>query len=184
MPVYDLATIASEIRRRHRPPDALVVAVDGRSGSGKSRLANRIGHALGRFTMLRMDHVVPGWDGLEESVRLMRGPLETLRRGEPVSYRMWDWQRGDWGQTLDRPAAPTIVVEGCGSGALALADLTDYLVWVEVPADTRYERAMARDGESYAGHWEQWAAQETAHYAANGTGTRADLVIDGRMPVR
>lgn len=184
MPVYDLAALAVDIRARRRYPDALVVAVEGRSGSGKSRLARRLGRALGEFTMVRMDHVVPGWDGLEESVRLMGPVLEALRRGEPVEYRTWDWGRADWGPLLYRPAAPHIVTEGCGSGALAFAHLVDVLIWVDVPAEVRYARAMARDGASYAGHWEQWAAQEEAHYAANGTLQRADVVIDGRLPVR
>ncbi|WP_106847725.1 uridine kinase [Blastococcus sp. Marseille-P5729] len=184
MPVYDLNSISEQIRQRRPQAGALVVAVDGRSGSGKSRLARRLGRALGKFTMLRMDHVVPGWDGLEESVRLIRPALEALRSGEPARYRTWDWLRGDWGQPLHRPAAPTVVIEGCGSGARSLADLVDYLVWVDVPAEIRYERAMARDGASYAGHWEQWARQEEAHYAVNATVSRADLVIDGRLPVR
>jgi hypothetical protein len=34
---------------------------------------------------------------------------------------------------------------------------------------------IARDGEAYRPHWERWAAQERAHFAAEGTRERADL---------
>lgn len=184
MPAYDLSAIAADAESRRRPGEVLVIAVDGPSGSGKSRLARRIGKALGPYTLVRMDHVVSGWDGLEESVRAIRPILEQLRSGSATSYRMWSWERGTWGDELFRPAAPTIALEGCGSGALALADLVDYLVWVGAPETVRHARAMARDGDAYDGHWTQWARQETEHYAQNRTRERADLRLDGRRPVR
>ena len=184
MPGSDLAAIAAAISHRRRPGAVLVVAVDGPSGAGKTRLARRLGRSLGAHTIVRMDHVVPGWDGLEESVRLIRPVLQFLRSGESARYRVWDWSRDNWGQPLRREAAPTVVVEGCGSGALALSDLVDYLVWVDAPPGVRHGRAMRRDGEDYAGQWNRWAVQETRHFAVNRTAQRADLAIDGRYPVR
>jgi cytidylate kinase len=38
-------------------------------------------------------------------------------------------------------------------------------VWLEAPATVRKERALARDGDTYAPHWDRWAAQEDAVYA-------------------
>lgn len=184
VPAYSLTSIAEQIESRRSGTCALVVAVDGPSGSGKTRLAKRIGRALGEHTVVRMDHVVAGWDGLEQSTHTIRGVLEQLRAGRAVRYRMWDWARQDWGEELARPASATVMVEGCGSGALSLCDLTDFLVWVDAPHDVRQQRAINRDGASYEPHWERWAAQEDAHYAANRTRERADLIIDGRLPVR
>lgn len=184
MPGYDLAAIAERIAARRPSDHALVVSVDGPSGAGKTRLANRLGRALGEYTVVRMDHVVPGWDGLEESVDLIAPVVTRLRDRHAVRYRVWDWDRGGWGGELDRPSAPNVVVEGCGSGALRLAGLVDFLVWVDAPQALRRERAIARDGESYAGNWRRWADQEDAHFAANRTRERADLVIDGRRPIR
>lgn len=184
MPSHDLAGICRQIAERRLGADSLVVAVDGPSGSGKTRLARRVARALGDSTLVRMDHVVPGWDGLEESTRLIRPVLEQLRAGEPVRYRVWDWSIDGWGAPLSRPPAAHVVLEGCGAGALHLADLVDFLIYVDAPPEVRRKRAIARDGASYEAHWARWAAQEEAHYSANRTRQRADLVIDGRVPVR
>jgi len=51
-------------------------------------------------------------------------------------------------------------------------------VWVDAARDVRLARGIARDGESYRPHWERWAAQEDALFAADGTRARADLVIE------
>lgn len=184
VPSYDLTAIAGQIDARRRAGHTLVAAVDGPSGAGKTRLARRLTRALGPGTLVRMDHVVPGWDGLEESTRLIRPVLQSLRAGQPATYRVWDWTLNGWGAPLRRQAAPTVVVEGCGSGALSLADLVDYLIYVDAPPELRRSRAIARDGATYEPHWQRWAAQEDTHFAANRTAERADLVIDGRLPVR
>lgn len=184
VPSYDLAGICAQITERRRGTDPLVVALDGPSGSGKTRLARRVARALGDSTLLRMDHVVPGWDGLEESTRLIRPVLEQLRAGEGVCYRVWDWSTGGWGAPLRRPSAAHVVLEGCGSGALSLSDLVDFLIYVDAPPEVRRVRAIARDGATYEANWARWAAQEASHFAANRTRQRADLLIDGRRPVR
>ena len=38
-------------------------------------------------------------------------------------------------------------------------------------------RGLARDGELYRPHWERWAAQEEALFAADRTRDRADVVV-------
>ena len=45
-----------------------------------------------------------------------------------------------------------------------------------------YKR-QERDGEAYRPHWERWASQEAAHFAADGTRNRADLRVDGAPDV-
>ena len=51
-------------------------------------------------------------------------------------------------------------------------------IWLDAPEELRRERALARDGELFAPHWEQWAAQEQAHWHAGRPWELADLVID------
>lgn len=51
-------------------------------------------------------------------------------------------------------------------------------VWVEADAACRLRRGLDRDGEAYRPHWLRWARQEQALFAADGTRTRADVVID------
>ena len=48
---------------------------------------------------------------------------------------------------------------------------------MEEAASVRKKRALDRDGETFAPHWEAWAAQEEAMLAREHTPDRADLVV-------
>ena len=69
-------------------------------------------------------------------------------------------------------------MEGVGAGARAAATFTSVLVWLELAADLRQERALARDGDLFRPHWQRWAAQEDVLLAREQTRARADLVVE------
>jgi uridine kinase len=157
--------------------DVVVVAVDGRSGAGKSVLATAVAAELG-CPVVRLDDVYPGWDGLADGVRIVvEEVLEPLSRAEPASHPTWDWAVGRWGRRVPVPAAPTIVLEGCGALAPAAAPYAAVAVWVEAPDDVRRTRALERDGDLFAPHWDRWARQEVALYGGESPAARADLVV-------
>lgn len=166
-----------------------VLAVDGPSGSGKTTLAAALADALraalpdalpgaDRVAVVHMDDLYPGWDGLADAAPLLSAQvLEPLAHGRPAAFRRWDWHASRWDGSTAVPAADVVVVEGVGCGARACAPRLSALVWVEAPAEERVRRGLARDGEAYRPHWERWAAQERAHFAAEGTRERADVVV-------
>jgi uridine kinase len=156
-----------------------VVAVDGPSGSGKSTVGDAIGAALDA-PVLHMDDIYPGWDGLAEAVPLVTGQvLEPLDAGEPAAYRRWDWVRNRWSsRRVPVPAAPVLVLEGVGSSVRPAGAYAAVRVWVEADLEVRFARGIARDGQTYRPHWERWARQEDALFAADNTRDRADVVLD------
>ncbi|MBR8744648.1 uridine kinase [Nocardiopsis sp. MG754419] len=172
-------------RRGHR---ARVVAVEGRSGSGKSTVAERLRGALAALgepvAPLTMEELYPGWAGLSRSPDLLRTwVLEPLRAGRPVAWRRYDWERGSFEEEWTTPSVSlarggTLLVEGCGSGAGAVRDLVDVLVWVTAPDEVRAARLDAReDADLYAPFRQMWARQEEALYAGDPPCARADLVV-------
>lgn len=85
---------------------------------------------------------------------------EDLRAGCPSSYEAWDWEADAPGVVVDVPVSPTII-EGCGAWD-ADADLS---IWIEDPGeDERRRRALARDGATYAPHWQRWADQDKGRF--------------------
>jgi uridine kinase len=156
-----------------------VVAVDGPSGSGKSTLGAALGTALGA-PVVHMDDVYPGWDGLAEAVPLVTAQvLEPLATGAPAAYRRWDWVRHRWSSRHVVVApAPLLVLEGVGSSVRPAGDYASVRLWVEAERVVRFARGMQRDGETYRPHWERWARQEDALFAADGSRDRADVVLD------
>ncbi|MFC7385973.1 nucleoside/nucleotide kinase family protein [Sphaerisporangium rhizosphaerae] len=161
---------------RGRP--AGVIAVDGPSGSGKTTLGGALAGELGA-TLVHMDDLYPGWDGLLGGAdRLVRWILRPRAEGRPARWRRYDWTRGAYAEWHEVPSPSPLVVEGAGAGSVAAAPYLSRLIWVEAPSEVRRTRALSRDGEAYRPHWERWARQERAYFAAERVRDRADLVID------
>jgi uridine kinase len=153
-----------------------VLAVDGPSGAGKTRLAEQLRAGLDRASVVHLDDFYPGWHGLEASVpRLVAWVLQPVSVGRPARWRRYDWVAGRYAEWHEVPDCDVLVVDGVGSGARACAPYLDALLWVETTEDERYRRAMARDGVGYRPYWRQWAAAERTHHARERTRERADV---------
>jgi len=163
-----------------------VVALEGRSGSGKSTVALQARQVLAtRDTsvhLLSMEDLYPGWEGLTASADLLHDwVLAPLARGERPAWRRYDWGQNRFVPTWthlpgDLQEGGTLLVEGCGSGATS--SLLDLLVWVYAPESVRTHRLDLReDAELYAPHRRSWALQEEEFYALHRPGDRADLLI-------
>lgn len=179
--VLEISALARRVRTE--PPRCgatRLVCIDGPSGSGKTTLAARLAAALGDPPVLHMDAVYPGWDGLADSVPLLyEQVVAPLLAGRAAGYRRYDWHRERFAEQHDLGTPPVLVVEGAGCGARVVAERAVLLVWIEAPRDERFRRGIARDGDTYRPHWERWARQEAAHFAAERTADRADVRVDG-----
>ncbi|WP_435108178.1 uridine kinase family protein [Nocardiopsis synnemataformans] len=164
------------------------VAVEGRSGAGKSTVADALRAALVRrgeaAAVLTMEDLYPGWRGLDEGSELLRGRvLAPLARGERAAWRRYDWERGAFAREWtalpgDVAAGGVLVVEGCGSGAAAVRGLLDLLVWVDAPDGERTRRLDGRwDASVYAPHRQAWAEQEEAFHRRDRPREHADVVV-------
>lgn len=133
-----------------------VVTIDGYSGSGKSTLAAALARLVNGWQVLHLDDWYPGWDGLEAGADIARRIAADLRGGRTSFYEAWDWENGATGATIPVPLAPTII-EGCG----AIEAEADLAIWIADPGEEeRRHRALARDGQTFAPHWQRWARQD------------------------
>lgn len=155
-----------------------VVGVDGRSGAGKSFLAAELRTGLGA-PMVSLEDLYGGWDGLENGIDLLvREVLEPLAAGRAARVPRYDWIAGRWAEPVVLDPPELLIVEGVGAGARRAAVYESVLVWLEAPLSVRKKRALDRDGETFAPHWDRWAAQEDAMLARERTPERADLVLE------
>jgi len=154
-----------------------VIAIDGRSGAGKSSLAALLGDELGA-PVVALEDLYGGWDGLERGIDLLVAKvLEPLRAGKAARVPRYDWVAREWGTPWVLEPPEVLIVEGVGAGARRAAAYASVLIWIEEPAPVRKKRALDRDGATFIPYWDMWAAQEEAMLAREHTAERADLVI-------
>lgn len=171
-----LARLRAAIADATPPGVRAVVLVDGRSGSGKSALAEALVSEWPQAQLVRLDDVYPGWDGLEA------GSLQVAERMLAPStpgWLAWDWATETPGEWHDLDPDRPLVIEGAGALSAANRARATFGIWVELDAATRKRRALGRDGETYAPHWERWAAQEELFIAREHPRQQADRVLPG-----
>jgi hypothetical protein len=170
----------------------VVLAVDGRSNSGKTTLALRIIHSVPGAVVIHTDdiaweHSRFGWTDL-----LVDGILVPVNQSRSVSYRPPRWvERGREGSIEVPAGCPLLVIEGDGAGRLDVAHLIDALIWVQSDEREAERRRLARDRNPRAidvvnfpsdgsplDH-EGWMAEEVPFNAAQRSWERADIVVCG-----
>ena len=157
-----------------------LVLIDGRAGSGKSTLADALqrrlfkdGETLPR--LIHMDDLYPGWNGLAAGAEyLQRFILGPISQRTTAHWQLFDWAAGERVEWREFSGGTPLIVEGCGALNGLSAELAQFKVWVETPADVRHERWLTREGNDE--HWAEWAAQELDFYAREKTKSFANFV--------
>jgi len=162
----------------------VVLAVDGRSSSGKTTLAARLQAAAAGSAVVHTDdlawwHSRFGWADL-----LVDGILMPAHRGEPVSFQPPRWAEHGREGAIGVPAScPLLIVEGVGAGRREAAHLVDALVWVQSDMREAGRRSLARVGQPGGPRTvhdlREWMAEEESFHAGQRPWERADLVVAG-----
>jgi uridine kinase len=179
--VRTYAWLAGEIRARPaRLGPVRLVAVDGPAGSGKTFFAERLAGEV-QAPVVHVDDLLEGWRDLPSMwPRLEEWVLGPLRRGRRAAYRTYDWHaerfRDEW---VPVPVPEVLIIEGVGSARATDVDDLTLAVYMTADRELRLTRGIERDGVALRGEWLRWMAYEQAHFAADRTRERADLVVDG-----
>ncbi|MBT2586819.1 aminodeoxychorismate synthase component I [Arthrobacter sp. ISL-95] len=171
-------------------PAPVIIAVDGRSGAGKTTLAVELAARLRqhhKVSLFHLEDIYPGWNGLMPGIERYIGTvLKPLSEGMAAEWTSWDWDKHyDGGLNVTLPAE-IVIVEGVGAAADAARSMLDAVVWVESPGDDRRRRALTRDGSTYEPYWDSWAAQEDEWLSTDQVVAAADVRVqnqaDGSAP--
>jgi anthranilate synthase component 1/para-aminobenzoate synthetase len=171
-------------------PAPVIIAIDGRSGAGKTTVAIELAARLRnhhKVSLFHLEDIYPGWNGLTAGIeRYVSTVLGPLSRGEAATWTSWDWVNHYDGDTRVTLPAEIVIIEGVGAAAAEARPLLSAVVWADSPDDVRRKRALDRDGGTYEPYWEQWAAQEDDWLAGDNVPGEADIRVlnhaDGSAP--
>jgi hypothetical protein len=176
--------LAATAAARKRPP---IVAVDGRSSSGKTSLARRLTEAVPGAHTVHTDDIAWRHAAFDWAHLLAGGVLVPLHRGESVAFRPPAWEEHDRPGAIEVPAGASLVlVEGVGAGRREVAHFLDAIIWVQSDLGDIERRNSARvaAGEMRAPDFESWMAEEVPFVADQRPWERALLTVSGSPALR
>jgi uridine kinase len=166
------------------PSRPRILAVDGRSASGKTTLADRLCQVLPGAAVVHTDDVAWnhsrfGWDDL-----MLAGILAPLHAGRDVHYQPPAWQPHRRSGHIDISAdTSTVIIEGVGASRRQVAHLLDVAIWVQSDLDGAKRRGLRRDMVDHGFDeaaalqtWDDWAAEEVPFLLGDRPWERADVI--------
>lgn len=180
----------------------IVVAVDGRSGTGKSTLTTWLAEQVGGLRIDQDDFYAGGdidsWrrlspkekaDRVIDWRRVRAEVLVPLRAGLPVRWQPFDWERMEGLSPTSITASPSDVVllDEAYSARPELADVIDLSVLVTLPDAVRRARLLQREGEDFMAEWHAiWDEAEEFYFSTVRPPEAFDVVIErqGRLSER
>lgn len=165
-----------------KPQGPKIIAVDGRSGGGKSTLANQLQRCWAHSTIIHTDdvawhHSYFGWSEL-----LIDGVLRPVRANQPVDFRPPAWEsRGRLGSISVPEGCQVVIVEGVGASRLEVWPWLTASIWIQSDMDEAERRGIARDGgtEEAKRFWMDWMRAENAFLAVQQPWLRAAAIVNG-----
>jgi uridine kinase len=150
----------------------VIVAIDGRCGSGKTTLANRLADRFGG-RVVRMDHfflppekrtdqrlATPG--GNVDYERFLLEVAPNIHEAYP-QYKAYNCHTNDY-YDVKLLNQPLTIVEGTYSLHPSLQHLYDLKIFMDVPSDIQAQRIKDRDGDYAQVFFDKWIPLEELYF--------------------
>jgi uridine kinase len=172
----------------------LLIALDGRSGVGKSTMAQLLAQEVSGVVVQGDDFFSGGpdseWDARSTEAkvadcidwrRLRKEALEPLLAGKSASWHPFNFISGVGlsDAVIQCKSAPVIILDGAYSFRPELADIVDLSVLIEMSDDKlRRERLLTREGRDFMESWHQrWDTAEDHYFTKVVPRSVFDLIV-------
>lgn len=155
--------ILSQIEVLKKQQKTVVIAIDGRSGAGKSTIANELKEHISKSQIISLDqyNLYSGSVAVEEFRRNVLEPLKYLNGEECACY----------------------IIEGIFALSTQLRKYYDLKIWVECSVELGFKRGLERDialnGFDNSEQWESyWLPLEQQYIQDQKPADVADIVLN------
>lgn len=166
----------------------LVIAIDGRSASGKTTLANLLGEQVGARVVHMDDFFLPVGLRTKERLEMPGGNVHYERFREEVlpfiqkeqsfSYVRFDCGAMAFGERIHLGAASVTIVEGAYSCHPMLGEYMGLKIFLDIDSKLQMQRIIARNGVEKAKDFQnRWIPMEEAYFSTFSIKENADVVI-------
>ena len=179
------------IEQRLHEKESVVMAIDGRCGSGKTNLAALISEVYNCNVIHMDDFFLPPLlrteDRLNEAggnvhyERFRDEVIEGLLKGDRFEYRVFDCAKMDY-QKVTKTVSPKAltIIEGTYSLHPLFASIYDLKVFTSCSYEQQQRRILNRDGAQMLTRFiEEWIPMEENYFSAYSIPESCDLVISG-----
>lgn len=180
--------VLSEIYRLMEQNKPVIVAIDGRCGSGKSHLAELIVQLLSCNVIHMDDFYLPlsdrqeNWQeipgGNMDFARFQREILIPVREKRQVVYRPYSCGKGKITKEFPMPKRKLTVVEGSYSHHPSLAAPYDLKIFLTCSKEEQAKRLQVREGSYFEMFEKRWIPMEENYFLSCGTKEGSDFVTD------
>ncbi len=179
-------------------PDTRIIAIDGRSASGKTTFASRLAAETGGTVIHMDDFFLPPEMRTAERLaeeggnvhyeRFMEDVLPFIRGTMPFSYRRFDCSVMDYDGSVTVDPSSLVIVEGAYSLSPRFGKYYDLSLFMTVDEGLQIERIIKRNGYDKAHVFKtKWIPLEESYFSAFSIEENADRIIccqeeDGSIP--
>lgn len=190
MKEQDYTYVIQAIRQALSAHERLIVAIDGRCGSGKTTLAARLQKEL-RCTVYHMDDFFlrpeqrteerlsqPGENVDHE--RFLEEVLLPLRSGQAVTYRPYVCSQQRLSEPVTMAPDHLAIVEGSYACHPSLREHYDLRIFLTIDPQEQLRRIEERSGTEKAQQFrDRWIPLEERYFQAFDVQTRCDMCVNG-----
>jgi uridine kinase len=159
-----------------------IIAIDGPAGAGKTTLAHDIKLALAqRYTVteIHMDDLYDGWDNAltPHLTEVLTHLVAAHKKSAAISLSMYNWHQGEFNPEVAIEKSELLILEGVGSGQMAIRDSLTALIWIDIEDSQGIARVLGRDGFEIENQMRKWLTTQEQHFLVEGTQKAADFVL-------
>lgn len=168
--------------------DRILIAIDGRSASGKSNLSRYLEEELDASVVSMDDFFLRKELRTKERYEEIGGNVEYLRvkeevilpfiNKEDIKYRPYDCKKFEFGEIKNIKENNILIIEGSYSLHPTLIDYYDFKIFLDVNTDEQINRLMKRNPNNIEIFINEWIVLEERYFIGLNTKDKADLYID------
>ena len=175
----DLIAALSDLCKERNSP---IIAIDGPAGAGKTTLAHEIYLALSlqmSINVFHMDDLYNGWDNAlgEDLTKVLRHITDQHKENRPAKINKYNWTTASFEDSDEVAPADLLILEGVGSGDMAIQDDLAALIWIDIDPEIGVKRVIARDGAQVTDEMRKWLGTQEKYFSQHSTREKADFIL-------